>query len=330
MSLASLTRSDVLAAVAEFDRLGRDEFLERHGFGTARTYFLELNGSRYDSKAIAGYAHGVRTGDYLRSGDFTGGDATVVRRLQALGFVVRTHRNPPWTRDEVVLACDLVRDNDWRWLDSEDERVGELSELLQFNPAHPLETRGSDFRNRNGVARKTADIATQHPEYTGKPTKGGQHDRVVIEAFVSRPAAMAAEAKAIRMAMLAEANDAVSLVDLDLDGLSADEGAVLERRHLRRERDPRLRRKVIEAYKRQHGKIACEACGFDFQRTYGIRGADFIEVHHRTPLHVSGPVKTRADDLVLLCSNCHRMIHRTSPWLTVDDLMALVTTNVVR
>jgi 5-methylcytosine-specific restriction enzyme A len=274
MALGDLTRDDVLAAVAEFDRLGRDAFLDRYKFGQAKTYFLEVSGARYDSKAIAGYPHGARTGDYIRSDDFTGGEATVVRRLQALGFVVRAHRNPPWTRDEVVLACQLVRDNGWRWLSSEDDRVGQLSELLQLNPAHPVDVRGGDFRNRNGVARKTADIATQHPEYAGKPTNGGRHDREVLLAFLQRPDEMEAEAEAIKAALLDEANETADLADVDLDGVSANEGAALERRHLRYERNPRLRAKVIRAYKKRHQAIACEACGFDFGQTYGARGED--------------------------------------------------------
>ena len=36
MSLADLTRPGVLAAIEEYDRLCRDEFLRRYGFG--RTY----------------------------------------------------------------------------------------------------------------------------------------------------------------------------------------------------------------------------------------------------------------------------------------------------
>ncbi|AEB42664.1 hypothetical protein VAB18032_07720 [Micromonospora maris AB-18-032] len=105
--LADVTRSDVLAAVKEFDKLGRDAFLDKYGFGTARTYFLEVNGRQYDSKAIMGYAHGVSQGEFLRSGDFTGGEASVVHHLRRLGFVTRTHRNPPWAWDEIGSAAPI-------------------------------------------------------------------------------------------------------------------------------------------------------------------------------------------------------------------------------
>jgi hypothetical protein len=94
VSLAELTdHRAVLQALAEFDRLGRDRFLKVYGFGPARTYFVHHAGHLYDSKAIAGVAHGMqlRGGRPLPASAFSGGEATVARRLQSLGFeVVRT------------------------------------------------------------------------------------------------------------------------------------------------------------------------------------------------------------------------------------------------
>lgn len=96
------------------------------------------------------------------------------------------------------------------------------------------------------------------------------------------------------------------------------------RAHLLRERDPKLRRRKLDEARRDGLPISCEVCGFDFGRTYGSHGLDYIECHHRTPLHVTGQTQTKLADLALLCSNCHRMIHRTKQWLTVDQLKNLV------
>ncbi|WP_435055201.1 HNH endonuclease [Micromonospora aurantiaca (nom. illeg.)] len=134
---------------------------------------------------------------------------------------------------------------------------------------------------------------------------------------------MQQHAAAMGQAILDEAA-VLAVADVDLDGLSADEGRVLQRLHLRRERDPKLRRKVIEAYKRRRAAVVGEAWGFDFHKAYGDRGADYIECHHRTPLHVSRPTRTRPEYLILLCSNCHQMIHRASPWLTPEELNSLI------
>src|SRR4051812_45451981 len=91
MGLADIvTRQPVLDAIAEFDRLGRDRFLEKYGFGRARSYWLLHSGRRYDSKAIIGAAHGYawpRVGP-LGPGDFVGGEASVKRKLEQLRFTV--------------------------------------------------------------------------------------------------------------------------------------------------------------------------------------------------------------------------------------------------
>jgi 5-methylcytosine-specific restriction protein A len=60
-------------------------------------------------------------------------------------------------------------------------------------------------------------------------------------------------------------------------------------------------------------------CGFDFAIKYGDLGAGFIEAHHILPL-AAGPATTRLPDLALVCSNCHRMLHRAKPWMTPEQL----------
>ncbi|GAA3120411.1 hypothetical protein GCM10010466_09190 [Planomonospora alba] len=90
MALSDLRREMVLDAIAEYDLLGRDAFLERYGYGPARDYFLLHQGRRYDSKAIAGVAHRGVGGRPLRADEFSGGNATVARALIRLGFEVTT------------------------------------------------------------------------------------------------------------------------------------------------------------------------------------------------------------------------------------------------
>jgi len=234
----------------------------------------------------------------------------------------KSRREPNWTWDEVVLACDIVYQNDWHGMHQKDPRVIELSELLQHFTVHAPESRGPKFRNPDGVGRKTADIATRHPDYKGKPTKGGQHEVPVLQAFMADPARMTATARAIRDGITVKSSS--RQYDLDLGGDAADEGRLLERLHLAYERDPKIRGRKIAAVRKAAGTISCEACGFNFAAAYGDHGADYIECHHRVPLHVSGPTRTNLADLVLLCSNCHRMIHHRRPWLTFEQLCVLL------
>jgi predicted HNH restriction endonuclease len=96
--------------------------------------------------------------------------------------------------------------------------------------------------------------------------------------------------------------------------------------HFVRERN----RSVVENKKadvlRKTGALACEICAFDFAQRFGSLGESFCEVHHRLPLaEADAPVATRLEDLAIVCSNCHRMLHRTSPALSVEGLKTLLT-----
>ena len=89
MALRELSRHEILQAVAEYDRLGQERFLEKYGFGMTRSYRLLVDGKTYDSKAIVGAAHGFLPGrEPLAAADFSGGAATVGRLLGELGFHV--------------------------------------------------------------------------------------------------------------------------------------------------------------------------------------------------------------------------------------------------
>lgn len=78
----------ILKAIGEFDRIGREAFLKKYGFGKARSYKLLHDGKRYDSKAIIGAAYGYENPSVgpMSSGDFVGGASTVQRWLEDLGF----------------------------------------------------------------------------------------------------------------------------------------------------------------------------------------------------------------------------------------------------
>ncbi|WP_336716283.1 HNH endonuclease [Arthrobacter sp. USHLN218] len=230
-----------------------------------------------------------------------------------------------WTRDEIILACDLVQRNGWKGMNPSHQDIRELSRLLKASPLHPVQDRDDKFRNPNGVARKTWDIATQHPDYPKKRTKGNRLDREVLEDFRMDPQGMRAAAREIRIAI--ERQEVPTLFWLEPEGddeEGAVEGRLLLARHRRRERDPGLRRKKIEAHQKNGQATVCEVCSFDFGTTYGSRGKDYIEVHHVLPLHVSGETRTKLGDLAMLCANCHRMIHRGRQWLTPAELKDLI------
>jgi 5-methylcytosine-specific restriction enzyme A len=237
-------------------------------------------------------------------------------------------RNPDWEWDEIVLACDLVMRNGRRSLPAENPQVIELSELLQRMTIHPREARRADFRNPNGVGRKTADIATVLPGYSGRPTNGSRRDKEVIARFLAEPDVMHALAESIRKSV-AEGEPADFPRGVGYENESEMEGRYLLRWHAYRERNPALRRMKIKSVLAQGGVLACETCGFDFAQTYGERGHGYIECHHVEPLHVGGEGPRTIRDLALLCSNCHRMIHAKPPWPTPAQLRDIIRAQAV-
>ena len=97
------------------------------------------------------------------------------------------------------------------------------------------------------------------------------------------------------------------------------------RYHLFRERNHELVKAKKQSVLRNAGRLVCEACGFDFAEKYGKRGKGFIECHHLKPVSELKPGnKTRLNDLALLCSNCHRMVHVNRPWLKMKELAHLI------
>lgn len=78
-----------------------------------------------------------------------------------------------------------------------------------------------------------------------------------------------------------------------------------------------------------HHGYNCSVCGFDFEQVYGAIGEKYIHVHHIIPLseirkeYILDPVK----DLIPVCANCHAIIHRTRPALTVDQLREHLSSN---
>ena len=94
-----------------------------------------------------------------------------------------------------------------------------------------------------------------------------------------------------------------------IDAPSTVEGKQVLVTHRLRERDAGLVMRAKARFRRKHGRLFCQACKFDFEAKYGPLGKGFIEAHHVKPLK-EGTRHSRPDELMMLCPNCHRMVHR--------------------
>ena len=109
------------------------------------------------------------------------------------------------------------------------------------------------------------------------------------------------------------------------DRESFPEGKEYETRHRSRERSSKLVTLAKETQLQEHGAAFCQICSFDFEKTYGKVGSGFIEAHHTVPISdLKKEVETNIEDIALVCSNCHSMLHRRRPWLTLKQLTKLI------
>lgn len=110
-----------------------------------------------------------------------------------------------------------------------------------------------------------------------------------------------------------------------VENTAAPEGKRIAYYTTKYERSAANRKAAIE----KHG-TKCFGCGFDFEERYGERGRGFIEVHHVKPLYeMDGETTVDPEtDLVPVCSNCHRMIHKKKDAiLTVEELKKIIEDN---
>lgn len=172
----------------------------------------------------------------------------------------------------------------------------------------------------SGVQLKIYNFAAIDPvDESAGMSHGGRGDGEVWDEYSEDPERLTRTAEAIR-ASLGTLTPSEASVEEE-ETVDAPEGALLTRLHRTRERSATLVHARKERALAKYGKLRCEACGFDFAATYGQRGEGFIECHHTQALSTLRPGdRTRLEDLALVCSNCHRMIHRASPWLTVADV----------
>lgn len=231
---------------------------------------------------------------------------------------------PDWSRDELVLALDVYFRLAGAVPAPQRAEVRHLSALLRSAQLHPSSDRPDNFRSPASVVMKLMNFRSLDPSYGGKGlTAGSRLDREVWAELAGDRQRLSRGAAAIRDLLAAGETVAAALDDPSIQ--EAEEGALLTRSHLTRERSAKLVAAKKRDVLRRDGKLACEACGFCFLTVYGTVGDGFIECHHRRPLsELTATGRTSLEDLAIVCANCHRMIHARRPWLTVEQLRDVV------
>ena len=95
--------------------------------------------------------------------------------------------------------------------------------------------------------------------------------------------------------------------------------------HFYKERNKQLIQKAKNNFKNKNGRLYCEVCGFEYCKKYGEIGNDYIEGHHILPIsELQGESETNVSDILLVCANCHRMLHRKRNPLSKSELQQMM------
>jgi 5-methylcytosine-specific restriction enzyme A len=78
-----------------------------------------------------------------------------------------------------------------------------------------------------------------------------------------------------------------------------------------------------------HFGAVCSVCDLCFEKQYGLLGTGFIHIHHMVPLSEIGPnyQVNPLEDLRPVCPNCHAMLHRRRPPLSIEELRTTLQQN---
>lgn len=230
--------------------------------------------------------------------------------------VTHGHGNPNWTRDEVILALDLYFDCKGNVPGQSDPRVVALSALLRAFPHHSVAARRESFRNPDGVAFKLQNL---RQVATGKGLGNvSRTDRAIWEELGHDPK------RTKKLAALIQTG--VEVVRGEKEESNNDdvfaEGKVVTETHLRRERNPKLRKLLLDQ-RRTAGSLCCDICRTAPASHEATLHEAIFEAHHIVPLAAGQERNTKVKDLALVCANCHRMIHRAiaqdKRWLTIEE-----------
>lgn len=242
--------------------------------------------------------------------------------------VTHGHGNPNWTRDETILALNLLFQLGDTNPSPFDNRVIKLSETLNQLPIHPQELRKEHFRNPAGVAFKIQNLKSVA---TGKGlTNVSNMDKIIWEEFGNKPE----EVQELAAEIITDCsifNETETLNETVPDDETFAEGKIITETHRRKERNKKLRESII-TYRKKTNKIFCDICGIKPYFNNSIDDCAIFECHHIIPLSQSGVlVETKKEDIAFLCANCHKAIHqriaREKKWITPEKMKELLINN---
>lgn len=121
------------------------------------------------------------------------------------------------------------------------------------------------------------------------------------------------------------------VLNRNLGNVIVDEGEINSVSQKVYQRSKKLIEYARDNFSDAQGRILCLGCGFDGATVYGDAGKGLIEIHHLRPLFLregkteAKQMKAALKEVIPLCPNCHRMVHREhGKLMSPDELRTLV------
>lgn len=218
--------------------------------------------------------------------------------------------NASFTRDEAILALDVLYFSGEKSLSASSNSIIDLCKLLQTLPIHSKTSRRSDFRNESGVSRQLTLFRSSYNQ--------GRKDPNVGEIFYS--IAKEFENDLGQLHVIAEAirKNSVwyeSTFGSPNEGEGFPEGVLLGHLH-----------RVIEMRDGKRARLSerCSICQLEPEILYKPCG-DLLEKHLViNPCDLDPSKRYTANDFITVCPNCHAALHKVRPWLNKKTCEALL------
>jgi 5-methylcytosine-specific restriction protein A len=238
-------------------------------------------------------------------------------------MVIDLHRKRlDWKRDELILALDLYFRVDVRRKKQMLPSLTELSNVLKRLPLYAESEKEENYRSIDAIYMKLCNFLRLDPKYSGKGLRSGAKlDQEIWDRYSGSREELERVADLLRNSYKYKVELSSILSHNTPEAESFFEGTILYKMHWIQDRNsPLIKIKKKQMWESRH-KFLCEACDFDYFAYYGERGEGYIECHHNIPIsQIKMEHEVKLQDLSLVCSNCHSIIHFRRPWVMVEQL----------
>lgn len=210
-----------------------------------------------------------------------------------------------FTRDEVILALDVLYSSENGRVTADSDEIKELSSLLNRLPIHPVENRRADFRSNTGISQQIMSYRSSCNTGKRDPDVGSLFFTVAFE-YENKLDELHAVAQAIRK----NEEAFVAQFGSPLEDQGFPEGILMG--HLHRMIERRDGKKVPV-------KDRCEICKIK-PVLYYRNGEQLLENHLVVaPTRMDHSKRYGAERFMTVCPTCHAALHRYRPWVTRES-----------